>query len=82
VIKLREEVTWAWVTVVMAEAWTARAERKARESVVLLSSAHGEADEVAWMVTLLKGELAVAHQTQDMTEAKLPDLVDRAADAD
>jgi hypothetical protein len=36
------------------------AERMAHKSVILLASAHGEADEVAWKVSLLEGELVVA----------------------
>jgi hypothetical protein len=66
----------------MAEALATQAERRARESVVLLASTHGEADNVARKVTLLEGELAVAHPAQDTTKAKLLVLVDRATDAD
>jgi hypothetical protein len=37
---------------------------------------------VARKVTLLEGELMVARQARDMTEAKLLGLVDKATDAD
>jgi hypothetical protein len=47
-----------------------------------LAFARGEADEVAQKVSLLKGELAAACQAQDATEAKLLDLVDKAAAID
>jgi hypothetical protein len=33
-----------------------------QESAILLAFAHGEAEEVAQKVSLLEGELAVAHQ--------------------
>jgi hypothetical protein len=48
----------------------------------LLASACREASETARKVSLLKGELAVVSQAQDMAEAKHPALIDRAADAD
>jgi hypothetical protein len=52
-------VTQAQATAVMAEARAAQAEKRARENVVSLASAHGEADEVAQKVTLLESELVV-----------------------
>jgi uncharacterized protein YigA (DUF484 family) len=66
----------------MAEAQAARAERMAQESVALLASIHGEAGEAAQNISLVEGELAVARQAQDTAEAKLPDLVDKAVNAD
>jgi hypothetical protein len=36
---------------------------------------------VAQNVTLLEAKLAVTHQAWDTTEAKLPSLADKAADA-
>jgi hypothetical protein len=81
-VELWEEVSWARAAAIMAKAWAARAERMARESVILLASTHGEANEVAWKVSLLEGEFAFVRKTQDMVEAKLLSLVDRAADAD
>jgi hypothetical protein len=54
------------------------AERMAHKSVILLASARGEADEVAWKVSLLEGELVVACGAQDTIEAKLLGLVDKA----
>jgi hypothetical protein len=60
----------------------ARAERRAQERAILLTSARGEADKAAQKVILLKGELAVAHQARDTAEVKLPGLTDKAIDAD
>jgi hypothetical protein len=57
-------------------------ERGARESATSLASTHGEADEAISNVAHLEGEHADAHQAQDMPEAKLPGLADRAAHAD
>jgi hypothetical protein len=54
----------------------ARAKMGAQESVASLASAHREADEVVWKVTLLEGELAIMRQAQDMAEARLLGLVD------
>jgi uncharacterized protein YigA (DUF484 family) len=54
----------------------------AKERAILLASAHGEADEVAWKVSLLEGKLAVARQAWDAAEAELPNLVDKAATSD
>jgi hypothetical protein len=54
----------------------------ARKSVVSLASSHGEADEVAQKVSLLKGELAVVRLAWDTAEVKLPGLVDRTVDID
>jgi hypothetical protein len=66
----------------MARAQASQAERMAHESAVLLSSAHGEADEAAQKVSLLEGVLTGARQAWDTVEAKLPGLVDKAVDAD
>jgi hypothetical protein len=74
-------VTRVRAAAVAVEARAARAERKARESAALLASAHGEVDEVAQKVMLLESELVVVRQAQNMAEVKLPDLVDRATDA-
>jgi hypothetical protein len=46
-VELWEEVSWARAAAIMAKAWAARAERMAREIVILLTSTHGEANEVA-----------------------------------
>jgi hypothetical protein len=47
VVELREEVTQARATAVMAEAHAAQAEEMAHERDVLLDTAHGVADEAA-----------------------------------
>jgi hypothetical protein len=74
------EVVLSQVAVVMAEARATRAKRGARESVISLASARGDADEMTWKVTLLEGELAVTCETWDMDESKVPGLTDRAVD--
>jgi hypothetical protein len=66
----------------MARAQASQAERMAHESAVLLSSAHGKADEVAQKVSLIEGVLAGARQARDTVEVKLPGLVDKAVDID
>jgi hypothetical protein len=81
-VELRDEVTWAQVAAVMAEAWVARADRMAQESAILLASAHGEDSDVARKVSLVEGQLAVARQAWDAVKAKLPGLVDKVADTD
>jgi hypothetical protein len=60
VAELREEVTWVWVAVIMAEARAAPAERIPQERVVLLATTHGEEDEAAQRVSALECELMVA----------------------
>jgi hypothetical protein len=81
VAELREKVTRAHATAVMAGARAIREEKIAQERVVLLASTRGEANEVAKKPSLLEGELVVAHWAQDTAEAKLPSLVDTATAA-
>jgi hypothetical protein len=80
--ELREEMTRALPVAVMAEARAAQAERRAQESAILLASTHEETNEVTHKVAFLEGELAVVRQAQVTTEAKLPGLVRRVANAD
>jgi hypothetical protein len=82
VVELWEEVTWAQAATVMAGARATQAERIAWERVVLLASAHGEADKVAWRASLLVGELTVVRQAWDAAQVKLPSLVEKAAATD
>jgi hypothetical protein len=58
----REEVTRARAAVVMAETCAALAEKMAKERVVLPATACGEADEAAWRVSALEGELMATRQ--------------------
>jgi hypothetical protein len=66
----------------MVEARTTRADKKAWESVALLDSARGVADEAAHKVTLIEGELLAARQARDTVEVKLLGFVNRAATTD
>jgi hypothetical protein len=75
VAELREEVTQVWVAAVIVGAHTARAEKMTQERVVLLATAHGEADTAARRVSILEGKLVVVHRAQDAAEEKLPSLV-------
>lgn len=81
-VELRDEVTQVRAATIMVDAWATWAEKMTQENVVLLSSTHGEASEVAWKVSLLEGELTVACQARDTAEAKLLGLIDGAADTD
>jgi hypothetical protein len=74
-MKHQEEVTRAWVAVVMAEAHATQAERMARERVVLLATIGGEADKVAQRVSILEGELMAARRARDVAEEKISHLV-------
>jgi hypothetical protein len=74
VAELQEEVTRARVATVMAEARATQAEKMAQESFVLLATAHGEADMVAWRVSVLEGELMATRWAWDAAKEKLPNL--------
>jgi hypothetical protein len=54
----------------------------AKERGILPASAHREADEAVWKVSLLEDKLTVARQAWDAAEVKLLGLVDKAAAAD
>jgi hypothetical protein len=62
VVELQEEVTRAWVAVIMAGAWETMEEKIAQERVVLLASTRGEADEATQKASLLEGELVAARR--------------------
>jgi hypothetical protein len=57
VAELQEEATRVQAATVMAKTHAAPAERMAQKRAVLLATAHGEADNAAWRVFALKGEL-------------------------
>jgi hypothetical protein len=75
VAELREKVTRAHATAVMAGARAIREEKIAQERVVLLASTRGEANEVAKKPSLLEGELVVAHWAQEEVEERYEHLV-------
>jgi hypothetical protein len=82
VVELQEEVTPAWVAAIMLETHATQAERMAQERVVLLATAHGEADVAAQRVSALEGELVATHQTCDVVKEKFSSLVAKAAVAE
>jgi hypothetical protein len=54
----------------------------AQERVVLLATAHGEADVAAQRVSTLEGELVATHQTCDVVKEKFSSLVAKAVVAE
>jgi hypothetical protein len=66
----------------MAEGHTGRVEKLPQESVVLVATAHREADEVARKFSILESELVAAHRARDAAEEKLPSLAAKVAAAD
>jgi hypothetical protein len=79
VAELQEDVTRAWAIVVLAETHAARAEKMAQERLILMATAHGEADEATQRVSALEGELAAMRQAQDAAEGKFLSLLALAA---
>jgi hypothetical protein len=59
VVELREEVTWVWVTAVMAGTHATRAEKMAKKRVVLLATTRGKE---AQRVSALEGKLVAMRQ--------------------
>jgi hypothetical protein len=57
VVELWEEVTQVQAAAIMVETRAARAEMMAQERLVLLATAHGEANEAAQRVSTLDSEL-------------------------
>jgi hypothetical protein len=60
VAELREEVTRARGAIILVEARAAWVKRMPQEKVVLLATAHSEAEKAAQRVSALEGELVAA----------------------
>jgi ABC-type multidrug transport system ATPase subunit len=70
-----------WAALAEREVWE-RVSRVEAEGATALASAHGEAEDLARRIALLKGELAKARQTRDTIEENYRGLSDAAANTD
>jgi hypothetical protein len=66
----------------MAEANTTQVEKMAQEKVILLATAHWEADVAAQRISILEAKLVAVLRARDVAEEKLPSLAAKAVAAD